>query len=135
MNELTVRIEGGDVFERDLAARELKILRSAEAAMVRMAEAAADTMRASMRAAASPSPPGSPPGIHTGNLLKGVYSANRPGTLKAVAGITAHHWHLLEFGTVKMAARPVIRPSGKAVALEGERIIKESSQRLIDGGG
>ena len=49
MNELTVRVEGGDALEQDLAKRELAMLRSADQAMARLAELAADRMRASMR--------------------------------------------------------------------------------------
>lgn len=133
MNELTVRVEGGDALEQDLAKRELAMLRGADQAMARLAELAADRMRASMRSAASPSSPGSPPGIVTGNLIKGVYSAHQPGTLRAVAGIDSPHWHFAEFGTVKMAARPVIRPSGAAVALTAERVMKEATRRIFGG--
>ena len=134
MNELTVRVEGGDALERDLAKRELAMLRSADHAMARLAELAADRMRASMRSASSPSSPGSPPGIVSGNLIDGVYSAHQLGTLRAVAGIAAPHWHFAEFGTVKMAARPVIRPSGAAVALAAERIMKAATRSNSGGG-
>ena len=133
MNDLTVRVEGGDALERDLAKRELAMLRSADQAMARLAELAADRMRTSMKSASSPSSPGSPPGIVSGNLIKGVYSAHQPGTLRAVAGIDAPHWHFAEFGTVKMAARPVIRPAGKSVAMDAARILKDASRSDFGG--
>lgn len=134
MNDLTVRVEGGAALERDLAKRELAMLRGADQAMAGIADLAADRMREWMRSASSPSHPGSPPGIFTGNLIKGVYSAHEHETLRAVAGIDSPHWHFAEFGTVKMAARPVIRPAGKAVALEADRFLKEAARRNFGGG-
>jgi len=55
-----------------------------------------------------PSLPGQPPGKVTGNLLKGLAVKN--GTPSTLVGFKApgYHARMLEFGTLRMAARPVL---------------------------
>lgn len=55
---------------------------------------------------------GDPPGLVSGNLRKGLKAAPG-GKYHALVGFVrpAYHAHLLEFGTQKMAARPVLLPT------------------------
>lgn len=129
---VTAKLTGMEKYEADLEKREYDMLLRIDAYMGRLAQEAAKRMRDRMNAAPSPSPRGSVPGVVTGNLVKGVYAAHAKGTLKAWAGIKAPHAHLLEFGTVKMAARPVVRPTAREVADEG---LANMAEALKSGGG
>lgn len=47
--------------------------------------------------------------------LRNAISAKSPGlTGRVLIGPEAFYWRFLEYGTVKMAARPFIRPAGEA---------------------
>lgn len=50
----------------------------------------------------------------TGALANAIGWKSRPRSLSAVVGINvaaAPHWRFVEYGTVKMAAKPFLRPS------------------------
>lgn len=130
---MSLTVTGMERMQAAVAETERKVAENAMRSVAAMAADAARRMREAMLSASSPSPPGSPPGIVTGNLLKGVYSSHTPGTFVAEAGINAPHWHFAEYGTRKQAARPVIRPSAMAAAQEGERVIV-SGMRATFGG-
>jgi len=55
--------------------------------------------------------PGEPPGKVTGNLLKGLAVKTHPSTTLVGFKAPAYHARMLEFGTSKMAARPVLFPT------------------------
>jgi len=76
----------------------------------------------------SPSEPGDPPGLDTGNLRAGIsYSVN--GTELTITS-SAHYSDYLEYGTSKMSARPFLAPAMSYA----EQIIPEIFQEaLIDG--
>lgn len=69
----------------------------------------------------SPSAPGSAPGVVTGNLRNSVDYVHRKknpgheytivGHAKNSKGFSGNHAHLLENGTVNMAARPYFKPT------------------------
>lgn len=131
---VTTKLVGMDRLEADLVQREKQFVLAIDGFLGRLASTAAQRMRDRMNAAPSPSPAGSVPGVVTGNLVKGVYAAHAKGSLTAAAGIKAPHWHLLEFGTVKMSARPVIRPTGLEVAEEGLQMMHEIGKGNSIGG-
>ena len=77
---------------------------------------AALTLRDEMRRTVStmgppPSTPGSPPRVATGTLLSRMRALRLDEGLRWRIGSASPHSHLLEFGTVKMAPRPFVRPS------------------------
>lgn len=55
-----------------------------------------------------PSLPGEPPGKVTGNLLKGLSTENKKTVALVGFKAPAHHAMLLELGTKKMRARPML---------------------------
>ncbi len=56
----------------------------------------------------------------TGRLQQAIGWQSRPRSLSAIAGIdpSAFYWKYLEYGTVKMAARPFWRPA--AIAMQAD---------------
>ncbi len=58
----------------------------------------------------SPSAPGDPPGVDTGNLKSGI-KVGEVTSDYAVLESTADYSAYLEFGTRRMAARPFMRPA------------------------
>ena len=77
------------------------------------------------------------PGVVTGTLKNAVYQAysrDNSGDGKATYHISvnkkkAPHWHLLEYGTSRMAARPFIRPTYTAVVNEA---MEATKKRMLD---
>jgi len=134
---VTTQFKGLAVIERDLAMREARLIEGTDRSLKAIADYGADLIRTAMLSAGSPSSPGGAPGIATGNLIRSVQSEHATGSLQAVIRVGtagrkkggAPHWHLLEFGTVKMAARPVIRPSGKLASQHGQILINEVVRR------
>ncbi len=60
----------------------------------------------------SPSSPGDPPGVDTGNLKNSVIAKpDGPKTWAVLVG--AEYGAMLEYGTSKMAARPFMLPAGE----------------------
>lgn len=129
---ITVKATGFEALERDIARREAELVKGAGHAMFAIARDGAARMIDAMNASGSPSMPGGAPGIVTGNLVKSVQAEYREGDLHAVTRFGskggkrngAPHWHLLEFGTSKMAARPVMRPQCRAAAEAAQSGIK-----------
>jgi len=64
----------------------------------------------------SPSSPGSPPGVVTGNLLNSIY-AEMDGTVGYV-NVGANYGLPLEFGTRFMEARPFVTPAMDRLAAQ-----------------
>lgn len=58
----------------------------------------------------SPSSPGEPPGLDTGNLLGSVL-VDEVTPMQAILGVHADYGEHLEFGTSRMEARPFLRPA------------------------
>lgn len=72
----------------------------------------------------------------TGRLRAAISSSSR-GLFGRVV-ITdpdAYYWRFLEFGTVKMAARPFIRPAAELETADFTERIRQSARRLEDGFG
>lgn len=81
----------------------------AVSAAAQIQEYAANRMRGG-----GPSRPGRFPAVDTG-LLRGTLSHKRIKALKAIVYSPIEYAPHLEFGTVKMAARPFLRPSTDAI--------------------
>lgn len=72
--------------------------------------------------AQSPSAPGDPPGVDTGNLKNSVVAEPHPADkLTWFVNIGATYADDLEFGTVKMAARPYVRPAVRWIVQNAPR--------------
>jgi HK97 gp10 family phage protein len=53
----------------------------------------------------------------SGDLIGDIQWQRRPRSLSSVVGVmAAFYWKFLEYGTVKMAARPFMRPAAEAIA-------------------
>jgi hypothetical protein len=59
----------------------------------------------------SPSPAGEPPGVDTGNLKNSVQANATLDPLTWVLDVGAFYAVMLEYGTLRMAARPFVRPA------------------------
>jgi HK97 gp10 family phage protein len=55
--------------------------------------------------------PGEPPGVFSGNLLKGIKTKNEEYSAIVGAVAPAYHAKLLEFGTKTMKPRPFLLPT------------------------
>ena len=64
----------------------------------------------------------------TGRLQAAVTWQSRPRSVSAIVAVEgdAFYWKYLEYGTVKMAARPFLRPAAEALA-------HDHQQRMVDG--
>lgn len=139
---MTVSLQGMQTFETDLARRELAMLKAIDTGLGAIARRGADILRQSMLSAGSPSSPGSPPGVVTGNLIKSVRAEHLQGSMKSATAFgsngkrgKAPHWYLVEFGTRKMAARPSLRPAGLQAGQEGQRLLVDMIKRMDTRGG
>lgn len=131
---------GMDEYYRDIERRANALAEAADKFVGDVARDAGARIRVAMVSASSPSPAGSAPAIVTGNLVKSIRAEHELGTLRAVVRVgsngkrgKAPHWHLLEFGTRKMAARPSIRPNALAAAVEGEQQLGTIIRAAVDG--
>lgn len=70
--------------------------------------------------------------FRTGALRKGLQWESRPRSTRAVVGATPLAWYrrFLEYGTVKMAARPFIRPAAEAETADHQRRMFEALTRV-----
>ena len=132
---VTGKFTGIEKIMADMERREEMIVRTIDASLGVIARDAAGRMRQAMNSARSPSPPGSAPAVFSGNLVKSISAVHKIGSLQSAVVIKgkAAHWHLLEFGTRKMAARPFIRPHGRAAAIDGEELINRAVGRVARG--
>ncbi len=74
----------------------------------------------------------------TGVLASNIASSSRGMNGHVDIGVDAFYWHFLEYGTVKMAAKPFIRPAAEAEADVFERRlvdVAQSIERKFAGGG
>ncbi len=99
-------------------------LREANAALRRLPEFARDEVQKVMDATAYQVEQGAvqrAPVGETGRLQLSIQRQSRPRTVSAVVGINKgsltypYYWKFIEYGTVKMPARPMFRPAAMAV--------------------
>ena len=71
----------------------------------------------------------------TGNLKRSLHAESMPGgppvAIAAVDRKIAPHAGLVEFGTVKMSARPYFRPAVDARMKQAEGNLKDAAQRKL----
>jgi len=91
-------------------------------AMGRIADASVSDMRVGM-SAESPSFPGDPPGVDTGFLVGSIHAEHDNIGEWSVRG-AGYGPDYLEDGTIKMAARPFIRPSTDRVREQVPDLVK-----------
>lgn len=83
------------------------------------------------------SAPGEPPARFTGHLVEHVrvYPAKKGrAKIRAFVGSTSPHAHLLEYGTVKMRARPHMAPAARAARAQNFQNIKAAAGRQVRAG-
>ena len=70
----------------------------------------------------------------TGQLAGDISWQRRPRSLSAVVGVAARsfYWKFLEYGTVKMAAKPFVRPAAEAEADTFEKRIRDVAASVED---
>lgn len=78
------------------------------------------------------SKPGDPPNTDTGHLVKGIGFRFEKGGLIGKVGTNVRYGAWLEFGTMKMAARPWLRPAVEKVTEKISKIFKESVGKAIE---
>lgn len=69
----------------------------------------------------------------TGRLIDAIKWASRPRSLSAVVGVeaVAFYWKYLEYGTVKMAAKPFARPAAESQKPDHERRLVAGLSRAL----
>lgn len=104
-------------------------LKEANAALKRLPDFARDEVQAVMDVTAFQVAQGAiarAPDGATGRLKESIRSRSRPKALDAVVGLEKglitypFYWKFLEYGTVKMPARPMFRPAALAVESDHE---------------
>ena len=132
-----VRIEGDKELERtfrDLAPREAKNL--SRRLVVKIAAMVRNDIQKSAKSVVRK---------RTGNLFKAIRSKRDKGdekngdfqasvivNLKPSQGAIAPHWHFIEFGTIKQAPRPFIRPVIEIWIAKLPRIYREEYGRQLE---
>jgi HK97 gp10 family phage protein len=66
----------------------------------------------------------------SGLLISNISSSTRGLTGRVEIGIDPFYWHFLEFGTVKLAATPFIRPSAELESEEFKRRLTAVARTL-----
>lgn len=66
----------------------------------------------------------------SGLLASNIGTSQRGLTGYATIGVDAFYWHFLEYGTVKMGAKPFVRPSGELEAPIFEQRIKAVARAI-----
>lgn len=82
-----------------------------------------------MDSAGSPAPPGRYPGNKTGRLRSSIRYNVSPNALYFMSNY--FHGQLLEYGTVKMLARPVIQTAVREERGVVDKILKHKAGRLL----
>ena len=109
MSAVSCRTSGLDALRRRLAALPAEARTATAPALLALAEDVADDLRASLGGAAAPSAPGGPPDDPSGRIAASVSAAAmQDGSAVTVAAPEAAS---LEYGTLRMAARPFLRPT------------------------
>lgn len=66
----------------------------------------------------------------SGLLQRNISSSVRGLTGRVEIGVDAFYWPYLEFGTVRMAAKPFIRPAAELESAEFERKLRDIAHTL-----
>ena len=82
-----------------------------------------------MDSAGHPAPPGSYPGNETGNLRSSITYNVSPNALYFMTN--HYHAQFLEYGTVKMLARPVVQTAVREERGVVDKILKHKAGRLL----
>lgn len=69
-----------------------------------------------------------------GTLKRSIRWASRPRSVSAVVGVgpDAWYWKFLEYGTVKMGARPFMRPAAESMDKDHESRLLRALERAAD---
>lgn len=104
---------------------------AARRALGKVAYLVESTAKDSMSGRESPSPPGEPPAVVTGNLRNSILAkAGSDGSREWWVRVGAEYGVYLEFGTAKMAARPFMRPAAERVRQAVDGIFEDELNRL-----
>lgn len=129
MSAVKVRAAGLDALRRRLAALPDRARAAAVPGFEALADAAAVEVRASLGAGPDPSAPGAAPDDRAGRLAAAV-SAGPTAVGSAVtvgtADVAAPEAAFLEYGTVRMAPRPFLRPAAARAGARGLGLLKEA---------
>lgn len=69
----------------------------------------------------------------TGRLQAAVTWKSRPRSVSAIVAVEsdAFYWKYFEYGTVKMEARPFLRPAAEAMAADHDRRMVQGLERAL----
>ena len=114
-------ITGLDAMRRRLEALPGAARSAAAAALSDVAQTVSAEIRATLdQATPGASLPGAPPADASGRLAASISVDTDPDAVRSVVTVSAPFAQFLEFGTIRMAARPFLRPA----ALRAQRSAK-----------
>ena len=122
MSAVTVRAAGLEALRRRIPALPSAAQAAVTPGFEALAEAAADELRAGLGAGPGPSAPGSAPDDPSGRLAASVSAAFSDGG--SAVTVAAPEAVFLEYGTVRMAARPFLRPAAARAGARSLAILK-----------
>lgn len=127
MSAVTVRAAGVAALRRRLAALPDAARTAAAPGFTALAEEAAGDVRVSLGAGPGPSAPGAAPGDPSGRLAATVSAA--PTEAGSAVTAAAPEAALLEYGTLRMAARPFLRPVASRAGRAGLALLGAALRR------
>ena len=122
MSAVRVRASGLEALRRRLAALPGTARGTAAPALVALAEEVAGEVRTSFSTGAEPSSPGAAPDDASGRLAAAVSAV--PSDAGGSVMVSAPEAAFLEYGTVRMAARPFLRPAATRAGARGLDLLK-----------
>ena len=126
------KILGLDAMRRRLEALPDAAKSAAALALSDVARGVAREIQATLdQATPSVSRPGGPPADPSGRLAASVSVDDDPSGTRSVVRVSAPFGHFLEFGTVRMAARPFLRPAALRAGRDAKALLAQALRRSL----
>ena len=124
------KITGLDAMRRHLEALSGAARSAAAAALSDVAKGVSAEVRATLdQATPGASLTGAPPADPSGRLAASVSVDDDPDAVRSVVTVSAPFAQFLEFGTVRMAARPFLRPAALRAQRSAKVLLAEALRR------
>ena len=130
---LSHKITGLDAMRRRLEALSGAARSATAAALSDVAEGVSAEIQATLdRTTPGVSLPGAPPADPAGRLAASVSVDTDPDALRSVVTVSAPFAQFLEFGTIRMAARPFLRPAALRAQRSAKVLLAEALRRGLN---